>query len=95
MDRGVLLVSSFPTQPTRTKEKHNMSTLANIARTVIASNLTRNELKVIRARLRRAGLTNLTKSHTGPYTVNTSLDVATDARAVQGTILVQAIAEAA
>lgn len=71
-----------------------MSNLANIARTVISASLTRNQLKVVRARLRRANLTNVAGRARGEYTVNTSLDTSTDCRCtVGGTILVQAIAE--
>lgn len=70
-----------------------MSNLANIARAINPS-LTRNQLKVVRARLRRANLTNVGGNASGEYTVNTSLDVATDCRcAVGGTVIVQAIAE--
>lgn len=72
-----------------------MSTLADIARTVIASNLTRNQLKVVRARLRRANLTNLSGRANGPYTVHTALDVPTDVRADAGTVIVAAVAEMA
>jgi hypothetical protein len=69
--------------------------IAQIART-IHGNLTRNELKVLRARLRRAHMTNLTGEASGPYTINVSADVVSDARTVDpGTALVAAIAEAA
>jgi hypothetical protein len=71
--------------------------IASIAR-AIHGNLSRNELKVVRERLRRMGLTNLnTGTHaSGPYTINTSADVVSDARTVDaGTVLVAAIAEAA
>lgn len=67
-----------------------MSTLADILRTVANRTMTRNELKVARARLRRMGVTNLTNEASGPYTVNTSLDTATDARAEAGTLIASA-----
>lgn len=72
-----------------------MSNLADLARSLVSPTLTRNQLKVIRARLRRAGLTNLSHEASGEYTVNVSLDVSTDVRATAGTILVAAIVEAA
>lgn len=65
--------------------------LAEIARTLRPS-LTRKELKVVRAKMRRAGVAGLSKTVRGPYTVNTSADVASDARAEQGTIVAQVAA---
>ena len=69
-----------------------MSTLADLARSFDAT-LTRNQLKTIRARLRRMGLTNQSGRASGPYTVNPTLDVRTDVRAEAGTVLVAAVAE--
>lgn len=72
-----------------------MSNLANIAR-ALNPNITRNELKVLRAKLRRAGLTGRPAHTRGEYTVNTSSDVATDARCAEGgTVIVAFVAEAA
>lgn len=67
-----------------------MSTLADILRTVAARNMTRNELKVARARLRRMGMTNLSGRAQGPYTVHVGLDVPTDIRAEAGTLIASA-----
>lgn len=50
---------------------------------------TRKELKVLRAKLRRAGVTRLHKDFRGPYTVNVGDDVQADTRADIGTIVVQ------
>lgn len=72
-----------------------MSNIANLARTLISSSLTRNQLKVVRARLRRAQLTNVGVGTQGEYTINPSLDTATDARAMGGTVIVAALAEMA
>lgn len=69
-------------------------TLADILRTAAGRNMTRNELKVARAKLRRAGVTCLNKERTGAYTVDTSQDFATDVRAVEGTVIAQAAFEA-
>lgn len=71
-----------------------MSTLANIIRTFNPT-ASKNDIKVARARLRRMGITNKTNEVHGPYTVNVTLDTATDKRADAGTVIVQAIAEAA
>ena len=70
------------------------TTLANIIRSYNTTDMTRNQLKVARARLRRAGVTNLNKDIKGPYTVNPSSDNVTDARADIGTIVAQVAADA-
>lgn len=70
------------------------TTLANIIRSYNQSDMTRNQLKVARARLRRAGVTNLRKDIVGPYTVNPVSDNVTDARADMGTIVAQVAADA-
>lgn len=71
------------------------TTLANIIRTYSnTGTMTRNQLKVARARLRRAGVTNLRADITGPYTVNPTSDNVTDARADMGTIVAQVAADA-
>ena len=54
--------------------------------------ITRNQLKVARARLRRAGVTNLRNDIKGPYTINPVSDAITDARADMGTIVAQVAA---
>lgn len=66
--------------------------LADLIRQARGANLTRNELKIARARLRRNGVTNLTKEVRGPYTINPTADVATDARAQDGTLVASIIA---
>lgn len=71
------------------------TTLADIIRTYRQTDMTRNQLKVARARLRRAGVTNLRQDITGPYTVNPTSDAITDARADMGTIVAQVAADAA
>lgn len=70
------------------------TTLADIIRTYNQGDLTRNQLKVARARLRRAGVTNLRADIRGPYTVNPTSDAITDARADMGTIVAQVAADA-
>lgn len=70
------------------------TTLADIIRSYnTTADMTRNQLKVARARLRRAGVTNLNKDIKGPYTVNPASDCVTDARADLGTIVAQVIAD--
>lgn len=66
-----------------------MSTLADLIRTAAQSNLTRNQLKVLRAKLRRAGVTNLNKDARGPYTINPDVEGHTDVRAEYGIIVAQ------
>lgn len=69
------------------------ATLADIIRAFHGTNLSRNELKVLRAKLRRAGVTNLNHArHNTAYTVNPSIDAATDFRAEIGTIVAQVAA---
>jgi len=69
------------------------ATLADIIRAYHGANLSRNELKVLRAKLRRAGVTNLNHARrNSPYTVNPSIDARTDKRAVEGTIVAQVAA---
>lgn len=85
------LTHSFPTQPKR--KNPTMSTLADLARNLISSKLTRNQLKVVRARLRRMGLTHL-NAERGPYAISHASDEMT-ARTVEPVAIVQAIAEAA
>ena len=70
-----------------------MSTLADIIRT-IQGNLSRNQLKVQRARLRRMGLTNHASIESGPYALDVHQDDATP-RTAAPVVLVQAIADAA
>lgn len=70
------------------------TTLADIIRSYNTTDMTRNQLKVARARLRRAGVTNLRKDIKGPYTVNPVSDCVTDARADIGTIVAQIAADA-
>lgn len=71
------------------------ATLADILRAYHGTNLSRNELKVLRAKLRRAGVTNLNNARrNSAYTVNPSLDVQTDYRAEEGTIVAQVCAMA-
>lgn len=70
------------------------TTLADIIRSYnTTADMTRNQLKVARARLRRAGVTNLNKDIKGPYTINPVADTVTDARADLGTIVAQVIAD--
>jgi len=52
-------------------------------------NLSRNQLKIARARLRRAGVTRLHKAVRGPYTIAPAQDVVTDTRADLGTVVAQ------
>lgn len=69
------------------------ATLASILRAYHSANLSRNELKVLRAKLRRAGVTNLNGArHNTAYTVNPTIDAATDYRAEIGTIVAQVAA---
>lgn len=67
--------------------------LANLVRAYHGANLTRNQLKVARARLRRAGVTNLNRARRNTrYHVAPTLDVQTDARADEGTVVAQVVA---
>lgn len=67
-------------------------TLANIVR-AYHGNLSRNQLKVARARLRRAGVTNLNKARRNtPYHVAPAADLQTDERADDGTVVAQVAA---
>lgn len=67
-------------------------TLANLIRAYHGA-LTRNQLKVARARLRRHGATNLNNARrNAPYHVAPAVDHAVDARAEEGTVLAQVVA---
>ena len=57
-------------------------------------NLTRNELKIARARLRRAGVTRLHKTVKGPYKVPYAADAVIDTRADIGTVVAEVAAHA-
>lgn len=68
-------------------------TLADILRTLAVRNLSRQELKVQRARLRRKGLTNLNHARrNAPYAVAPHLDVVSDRRAEPGVDIVADVA---
>jgi hypothetical protein len=68
------------------------TTLANLIRS-IHGNLSRKELKVLRAKLRRAGVTNLNHARrNAPYAVDASTVEKSDARAEGGAIVVQVVA---
>lgn len=70
-----------------------MSTLADLLRQYATSNLSRKQLKVLRAKLRRAGVTNLNNARrNSPYTINPAIDAQTDWRAADGTIVAQVAA---
>lgn len=72
------------------KTTDNMHTLADILRAYHGATLSRNELKVLRAKLRRAGVTNLNNARrNAPYHVDETVDVRTDTRAEEGTIVAQ------
>lgn len=73
-----------------------MSNTMNLADIIRAyhGNLSRKQLKVARARLRRAGVTGYTTEITGPYTVSVVADTSTDARADYGTVVAQVAAMA-
>lgn len=78
---GVLLIFNYMNNTTMT--------LANLVRAYHGA-LTRNQLKVARARLRRAGVTNLNRARrNAPYHVNPTADVRTDRRAESGTLVAQ------
>jgi hypothetical protein len=64
------------------------SNLANLIR-AYHGKMSRNELKVARAKLRRAGVTCHHKSVKGPYTLNPATDKRTDTRADEGTVVAQ------
>jgi hypothetical protein len=65
------------------------TTLANILRTVSPTSLSRKQLKVKRAQLRRAGVTNLNGARrNSPYAVDTSTETRSDKRAQGGAIVV-------
>lgn len=67
-------------------------TLADIVRAYHGS-LTRNQLKVARARLRRHGVTNLNNARRNTrYHVAPALDAQTDSRADDGTVVAQVAA---
>lgn len=64
-------------------------TLADILRAQ-HGNLSRNQLKVARARMRRHGVTNLNNARRNPpYHVNPTIDRRTDRRAEIGTVVAQ------
>lgn len=66
-------------------------TLANLVRAYHGA-LSRNQLKVARARLRRAGVTNLNNARrNSPYHVAPALDAQVDPRADDGTIVAQVV----
>lgn len=68
---------------------HETMTLATLVR-AYHGNLSRNQLKVARARLRRAGVTNLNRARrNSPYHVCPTLDARVDARAEDGTLVAQ------
>lgn len=70
-------------------------TIAAIIRNLTNANLTRNELKVHRARLRRMGVTNLNKARrNAPYKIIATSDERSDKRADAGVVVVGAVAEA-
>lgn len=69
-----------------------MLTLADIIRT-IHGNLSRKQLKVARAKLRRMGVTNLNQARrNGPYSVDVTTDLVSDRRAQGGNVVVGAAA---
>lgn len=63
--------------------------LANLLRAYHGADLTRMQLKVLRARLRRAGVTRLHKNVRGPYVVAPTSDAVLDTRADDGTVVAQ------
>ena len=68
-------------------------TLADLIRAYHGATLTRNQLKVARARLRRNGVTNLNRArHNTAYAVSPVVDAAIDPRAEEGTVLAQVVA---
>jgi len=67
------------------------TTLADILRNVSTSNPTRKQLKVLRAKLRRMGVSNLNRARrNGPYRVDVSTETRSDKRAEGGAIVVAA-----
>lgn len=80
------------TRATPARKVTHMSTLADIIRTV-HGNLSRNQLKVQRARLRRLGLTHLT-AEKGPYALDHASH-ATTTRTAEPVVIVQVVSEAA
>lgn len=74
-----------------TNTNNDTMNLAQIIRAYHGA-LTRKQLKVARARLRRAGVTRLHKDVKGPYTVNATRDIVTDTRADEGTVVAQVAA---
>lgn len=74
-------------------DMNDTMTLADLLRTIAGSNLSRQDLKVQRARLRRRGLTNLQGSRrNSPYAVAPHLDVVSDRRAQPGVDIVADLA---
>ena len=72
---------------------NELMTLANLVRAYHGADLTRNQLKVARARLRRAGVTNLNRARrNAPYSVCPTVDLHTDPRAEEGTVVAQVAA---
>ena len=70
----------------------NIITLADTLR-AYHGKLSRKELKVLRAKLRRAGVTNLNNAkRNAPYALNPSTDKRLDRRAASGTIVAQVAA---
>lgn len=68
----------------------NTMTLADIIRAV-RGNLTRQELKVQRAKLRRRGVTNLNRARrNAPYHVDPTTERRTDHRADSGVVVISA-----
>lgn len=68
------------------------ATLADILRT-LRPTLSRKQLKVARAKLRRAGVSNLNHAkRNAPYKVDVTTDMRSDKRAEGGAIVVQVAA---
>lgn len=76
-----------------TNSTNTTQSLADIIRSYRGASMTRNQLKVARARLRAAGVTNLGTGR-GRYTVNPTSDLQTDRRAEIGTVVAQVAAMA-
>lgn len=69
------------------------NTLAAYFRNLLPVNPTRKQLKVLRAKLRRAGVTNLNAARRNPpYAVDFASDARTDRKADAGTIVAQVAA---
>lgn len=67
------------------------TTLADILRSAAPSSPSRKQLKVMRAKLRRMGVTNLNHAkRNAPYAVDVTTDARSDKRAEGGAIVVAA-----